>query len=108
MNTYQLHLRYVYTFYRFDDVLACDVADERVGICPGTRFKLRDQEDSTFLISELHDGNGAFAVLTFPNKDNLLLPLGEETELAYDEFYDAMGDNNHNVYEGTVTLVRKS
>ena len=31
---------------------------------------------------------------------------GEEVELAYDEYFDAMGDDNHNVYEGTIALER--
>ena len=47
---------------------------------------------------------GKYAVLTYPNKDNVIVREGEECELEYDEFFDAMGDNNHNVYEGTLTI----
>ena len=72
------------------------------------RFTLHDQEDATFILSELKkDFIGNYAVLTFPNKDNLVIHEGETAELAYDEYYSAMGDDNHNVYEGTLTLERK-
>ena len=72
------------------------------------RFTLEHQEDSTFILSELkEDYKSKYAVLTFPNKDNIIVRLGEECELEYDEFFDAMGDNNHNVYEGTITLIRE-
>lgn len=60
---------------------------------------------AVFLVGGVgHDAGGEYAILTFPNKDNLLIHRGEEVELAYDEFTDTMGDNCHNVYEGTVAL----
>ncbi len=102
---YYLHFRYVYWFYSDGEVMAEDVIDERVSIATGCRFLLRDQEDGSFLISDIsRDSVGEFAVLTFPNKDNLCIHLGETVEFAYDEYYSAMGDDNHNVYVGTVTL----
>ena len=106
MQKYRLHLRYIYTFYSFDEILAEDVFDEyrEVGDAP-LRFTLTHQEDASFIISGVkEDYLGKYAVLTYPNKDNVIVREGEECELEYDEFFDAMGDNNHNVYEGTVAL----
>ena len=103
---YFLHLRYVYTYYDFDEIFDTDAIEQFIEIGSGCRFALHLQEDSTFIISEIKENAlGRFAVLTFPNKDNLIVKEGEEAELAYDEFFDAMGNHNHNVYEGTVTLV---
>ena len=102
---YYLHFRYIYWFYSDGDMVAEEVVDERVAVRSGTRLLLRDQEDGSFLVSEIsRDMHGEFAVLTFPNKDNICIHLGETAELAYDEYYSAMGDDNHNVYVGTVTL----
>ena len=102
----KLHFRYIYSFYSFDELMDTQAIDETVEIDTGTRFKLHLQEDSTFLISSVgKDAKGRFAILTFPNKDNLVIYEAEESEIAYDEFFDSMGDNNHNVYEGTVTLI---
>ena len=104
--SYKLHFRYVYTYYSFDEVMDVNAIDEVFEIAEGKRFKLHLQEDSTFLISGMgKDCKGPFAILTFPNKDSLVIHEGEECELAYDEFFDSMGNNDHNVYEGTVTLV---
>lgn len=82
-----------------------DVIDEKFEITLGCRFTIHDQEDGSFLISDLRDtAEGKMAVLTFPNKDNLCLYEGRVEELSYDEYYTVMGDDNHNVYVGTVTL----
>ena len=106
MKKYKLRLRYVYTFYSFDELLASDIRDETVEIGDGCRFTLYQQEDSSFTVSApRQDTAGSFVILTYPNKDNLIIREGEETELVYDEFYDAMGDSNHNVYEGTAVLI---
>ena len=108
MEKYKLRLRYIYTFYSFDEILLEDAFDSFVELDDAPlRFKLEHQEDATFIISEPRcDATGVFAVLTFPSKDNIIVREGEECELEYDEFFDAMGDNNHNVYEGTLTLCR--
>lgn len=106
---YRLHLRYVYTFYSFGEELATDVIDEYVDIGCGCRFTLHQQEDSSFTVSSVkEDFRGQYVVVTYPNKDNIVVYLGEEEELVYDEYYCAMGDDNHNVYEGTVTLLRNT
>lgn len=103
--TYYLNFKYIYSFYSDGELMLEDVMEERIPITVGCRFTLRDQEDGSFLISDIRgDSNGSFAVLTFPNKDNLCLYLGRAEELSYDEYYSAMGDDNHNVYVGTVTL----
>ena len=67
---------------------------------------LEKNYDGSFLSSEvgmLPDGRRR-AILTFPNKDRIVLAEGDEVELCYDEFFESMGGNNHNVYEGTVAL----
>ena len=68
-------------------------------------FTLRHQEESSFILSELRENSlGKFVVVTYPDKENLVIRLGDDCELEYDEYYDDMGDANHNVYEGTLTL----
>lgn len=103
---YKLHLRYVYTFYSMNEILGEDFFDEYVEISNDTvRFTLHDQEDGSFTVTPIKENHlGKYVVMTFPGKDNLVITFGDEVELAYDEYYDAMGDDNHNVYEGTVTL----
>ena len=104
---YILLFRYVYTYYNFDEIFDTDAIEQKVEVGSGCRFTLHLQEDSTFIVSEPKaEPLGTFVVLTFPNKDNLIVKEGEEVEIAYDEFFDSMGNFNHNVYEGTVTLVR--
>ena len=101
----KLTVRYVYDFYSFDERLADGVFSDEIEVGEPKRFKLYQQEDSSFMLSELkNDFRGRYVVVTYPNKDNVLVYENDETELAYDEFYDAMGDNNHNVYEGTFAL----
>ena len=105
---YKLHFRYVYTYYSFDELLDSDAIEQKVEIEAGRRFTLHLQEDSSFLVSQVNsDARGKFVILTFPNKDNLIVRENDEVELAYDEFFDSMGNNNHNVYEGTVTLIEE-
>ena len=100
-----LHFRYVYSFYSDGELMIEDVIDERFEITAGSRFTIHDQEDGSFLISEIRDTvDGRMAVLTFPNKDNLCIYEGRVEELSYDEYYTVMGDDNHNVYVGTVSL----
>ena len=103
---FKLHIRYVYTFYSFNEILGEDVFDEYVELdCAPKRFTLHDQEEGSFIISQImEDYVGKYAVLTFPGKESLIIHAGDEVELAYDEHYDSMGDDNHNVYEGTVSL----
>ena len=102
---YKLRLRYVYTFYNFGEELGGDVIDESVEIGTGCRFTLYQQEDSSFVISSVDkDHLGEFVIVTYPNKDNIKVYLGKEEELVYDEYFDSMGDDNHNVYEGTMVL----
>ena len=103
---FKLHLRYIYTFYSFNEILGEDVFDEYIDLDPAPkRFTLHDQEEGNFIISQImEDHIGKYAVLTFPGKESIIIHVGEEVELAYDESYDTMGDDNHNVYEGTVSL----
>ena len=102
---YKLRLRYVYTYYNFDEIFDTDAIEQVIDIADEQRFTLHLQEDSSFIVSELkNNAFGNFVILTFPNKDNLIVKEGEEVEIAYDEFFDSMGNFNHNVYEGTATL----
>jgi hypothetical protein len=106
---YRIHLRYIYTFYCFEAILDCDAIDEYVDVgASEVRFTLHDQEDGSFVLSPItEDHIGKFVIVTFPGKDNLVVHLDDEIELAYDEYYSVMGDDNHNVYEGTISLERK-
>ena len=102
---YKLHLKYVYTFYSFNEELAGDVIEQTVDIDTEKRFLLHQQEDSSFILSELRENHlGKYVILTYPNKDNLVIQEGQCQELVYDEYFDSMGDDNHNVYEGVITL----
>ena len=93
-------------YYRFGEILDTDAIEQVVEVGDARRFTLHLQEDSSFIVSELKSGPfGRYVVLTYPNKDNILVYEGKEVEIAYDEFFDSMGDSNHNVYEGTATLV---
>ena len=103
--SYQLHFRYVYEFYSFGEVLTSDVRSEIFPVTPSGRFTLDQQEDGSFQTSDLsEDAEGKFTVLTYPNKDRSVVHLGRECPFSYDEYYSVMGDDNHNVYECTVTL----
>lgn len=100
-----IHFRYVYSFYSDGELTLEDIFDERFEVTEGCRFTIHDQEDGSFLVSEIKDtADGKMAVLTFPNKDNMCLYEGRAEELSYDEYYTVMGDDNHNVYVGSVTL----
>ena len=105
--SYKLKLKYLYTYYCFDEIFDTDVIEEEIEIGENEqRFVLHLQEDSSFVLSPLQEnGMGKFVVLTYPNKDNLVIRLSESEEILYDEFFESMGNNNHNVYEGTATLV---
>ena len=103
---YKLILKYVYTFYNSGEATYEDIFEEDIEIpASPIRFKLHDQEDGSFILSEAkEDSKGTFVIVTFPNKDVIVVRLLESTELVYDEYYSAMGDDNHNVYVGTLTL----
>ena len=106
MKEYRLHLRYIYTFYSFDEILNEEVFDEyvKIGDKP-CRFTLHQQEESSFILSELmEDYKGKYATLTFPDKKTVIVHQSEEIELEYDESFDAMGEINHNVYLGTLAI----
>ena len=109
MKNYKLILKYVYTFYNFGEIISEDIFDEEFDVKPTpARFILHDQEDGSFILSEiLEDKIGRFVIVTFPNKDVIVVRENEVTELVYDEYYSAMGDDNHNVYIGTLSLVEK-
>ena len=106
---YVLHFRLVYSFYRFGEEMDADVTDLEVELGGGdVRFTLPGQEDGSFVVSALHEGfAGKYVVLTHPNKDAQVITLGATEELAYDEYYSVMGDDNHNVWEGAITLEYK-
>ena len=102
---YEFRLSYAYTFYNFGEELDSDVRFEAVKVGSGCRFKLYQQEDSSFVLSELlENSKGKYVVLTHPNKDSVVVYEDETAELVYDEYFDSMGDDNHNVYEGALTL----
>lgn len=105
---FKLLSKYVYTFYNSGEIICDDVFDEEVEVInQPIRFKLHDQEDGSFILSELsEDFIGKFVIVTYPNKDVVKIHEGEECELAYDEYYSAMGDDNHNVYVGTFSLAK--
>lgn len=104
---YELELSYAYTFYNFGEILDSDVRVERIKVDTPCRFKLYQQEDSSFVLSELFENSrGRFVVLTHPNKDRVVIYENEVSELVYDEYFDSMGDDNHNVYEGALMLKR--
>ena len=102
----KLLLKYVYTFYNSGEISGEDVFDESVEVSSAPiRFKLHDQEDGSFVLSEaMEDSLGKYVIVTFPNKDVIMVRYGESAELAYDEYYSAFGDDNHNVYIGTFSL----
>jgi hypothetical protein len=102
----KLKLRYAYDFYNNGELVLSDFFEDTVEILTApVRFTLHDQEDATFIVSELkHDHLGDFVTLTYPNKDNVVVHKDESEELTYDEYYSVMGDDNHNVYEGSIRL----
>ena len=101
----KLNLKYIYSYYCFDELLDSDVKEESIEIDEPKRFTLYLQEDSSFIVSELKEDHvGKFVIVTYPNKDNVLIYENDETELLYDEFFESMGNNNHNVYEGVFSL----
>jgi len=102
---YELQLSYAYSFYNFGEILDSDVRFERIAVDAECRFKLYQQEDSSFVLSELCENSlGKYVVLTHPNKDSVVIYENEIAELVYDEYFDSMGDDNHNVYEGAIVL----
>lgn len=107
MNKYKLNLKYVYTFYNNGEIEIEDVFDENEEILNTPhRFTLHDQEDGSFILSELlSDFKGNYVTLTYPNKDILLIHENESVELEYDEYFSSFGDDNHNVYVGSLTLI---
>lgn len=106
---YKLNLKYVYTFYNCGESFCDDIFDEAVDVMTEPiRFKLHDQEDGSFILSEVQsDSYGNFVIVTFPGKDVVVVREGESAELVYDEYYSAMGDDNHNVYVGTFSLSKE-
>ena len=110
LESFALHLRYIYTFYNSGEAIDFDAIDEFIEILDTPhRFTLHQQEESSFVVSEpRRDHLGNCVVLTFPGKESLLIHEGDEVELAYDEQFDTMGDVNNNVYEGTMTLERRA
>ena len=107
MKKYKLQLKYVYTFYNSGEIALEDICDESEEILNTPhRFKLHDQEDGSFILSELlSDFKGKYVTLTYPNKDILVIHENESSELEYDEYFSSFGDDNHNVYIGSLTLV---
>ena len=104
---YKLKLEYVYTFYSFGELLGCEAHSDEVEVAGERRFTLYLQEDGSFVLSELkEDYLGKYVIVTFPGKENLVVHEGEGVELAYEDHFDSMGDDNHNVYEGVLRLER--
>ena len=107
MKNYKLQLKYVYTFYNSGEISLEDVYEESEEILDTPhRFTLHDQEDGSFILSELlSDFKGNYVTLTYPNKDILVIHENESVEIEYDEYFSSFGDDNHNVYVGCITLV---
>ena len=107
MKKYLLNLKYVYTFYNSGEVEFEDVFDENEEILDTPhRFTLHDQEDGSFILSNLQTNHlGNYVTLTYPNKDILVIYEKQPCELEYDEYYSSFGDDNHNVYIGSLRLV---
>lgn len=107
MKKYRLQLKYIYTFYNSGEIALEDVFDENEEILDTPhRFTLHDQEDGSFIVSELlEDFKGSYVTLTFPNKDVVIIHENESAELEYDEYFSSFGDDNHNVYVGSLTLI---
>ena len=102
---YKIVFEYAYSFYSFGVEL--ETKTNREEFPTDCRFKLEGQEDGSFVVDPMREDNlGAYAILTFPNKDRLIVREGESCELVYDEFFDANGDSNHNVYIGAARLER--
>ena len=103
---YKLILKYVYNFYSSGELITEDVFSEEEDIeAAAKRITLHDQEDGSFVLSSLaSDYIGNYVTLTYPNKDVLIVREDKDTELCYDEYYSAMGDDNHNVYVGIARL----
>lgn len=108
MAEYKLNIKYVYTFYNSGEVESEEVFDESYEVYDKEyRFTLHDQEDGSFILGALcSDFLGKYVTVTFPGKDILIVHDGESVELEYDEYYSAMGDDNHNVYVGSITLTK--
>ena len=105
---YVLHFRLIYSFYRFGEELVSEAVEREVAVGDALRFTLDGQEDGSFALSELMRGaSGGYVVLTHPNKDAQLVREGVTEEFVYDEYYSVMGDDNHNVWEGAVSLERR-
>ena len=107
MSKYKLQLKYVYIFYNSGEETLEEIYDESEEILNTPhRFKLHDQEDGSFILSELlTDFKGKYVTVTYPNKDIVLIHENESVELEYDEYFSSFGDDNHNVYIGSLTLV---
>ena len=99
----KLYFRYVYTFYRFGEEEMSDIGEETFEVGSGARLSHEHQEGGTFQTRGVTEEK---CILVFPNKDQLVLHIGEEAELAYDEFCDMCGDPCHNVYEGTIVFMK--
>ena len=105
---YVLHLRLIYSFYRFGEELLTEVCDKEIAVGDDSlHFALDGQEDGSFRLSALMGEGEKYVVLTHPNKDTQLIREGVVEELAYDEYYSVMGDDNHNVWEGAISLEKK-
>ena len=50
-----IHFRYVYSFYSDGELTLEDIFDERFEVSEGCRFTIHDQEDGSFLVSEIKD-----------------------------------------------------
>ena len=103
---FKLKLQYVYSFYSLDELVDITPVDEEIEIERGTRFQLHLMEEGSFHVVDVsRDYKAPFVTLADPAGDNFIVRAGEVTELSYEETYDSMGDTNHNVYEGTISLI---
>ena len=84
----KFHFRYVYTYFHFDDILNEGAYDETFDAAAGNRFTLTHQEDGSFLVGGVgHDAGGEYAILTFPNKDNLLIHSRKFFKMIFQYFF---------------------
>ena len=106
MEKYTLKFNYVYTYFSDGEEVDGAVKEETFSVSRGSRIKLYQMEDATFNISEVGvDKVGRYVVLTYHDKESVVLHEGVVEELSFEEEYDSMGEPCHNLYEGSVELI---
>lgn len=106
MEKYTLKFNYVYTYFSDGEEIDGAVKEEIFSVTRGSRIRLYQMEDATFYIGECgRDGIGRYVVLTYHDKESVVLHEGAVEELSFEEKYHTMGEVCHNLYEGSVELL---